>query len=269
MASTPVVEERGGLSLLVGAATSKGLVRDQNEDTLFTLNTVLSQEEDLQMIGLYVVSDGMGGYAGGEQASAMATRMAANWILREIYQPFLADVNQSTSRRPINEVLVEAFVAANGKIHELFPKGGATLTCAFVLGTNAYIAHVGDSRAYLVSRNSIRQITKDHSLVNRLIELGQITPEEARAHPQRNVLYRVVGRSGNLDVDTFLQSLPVNGSLLLCSDGLWGAVPEAEMLSIINVEASPQAACRRLVARANENGGEDNITAVLVQVRNG
>jgi protein phosphatase len=103
-------------------------------------------------------------------------------------------------------------------------------------------------------------------LVNRLIELGQITPEEAKTHPQRNVLYRALGRAGNLEVDTHLQSLPANSSLLLCSDGLWGTVPETDILSIIDMAPSPQAACNRLIALANENGGEDNITAVLIQV---
>jgi len=267
LSALPDVEESGSLSLLVGAATDKGLVRETNQDALFTLNAVLSQEQDLQTIGLYIVSDGMGGYENGEQASDMATRLVANWVLREIYEPFLLASGTSASRAPINQVLTEAIVAANAKIYETFPKGGTTLTCAFVLGTNAFIAHVGDSRAYLVSRNSIRQITQDHSLVNRLIELGQITPEEAKTHPQRNVLYRAVGRAGSLEVDTYLQSLPSSASLLLCCDGLWGMVPEADILSIVNAETSPQAACHRLIAKANENGGTDNITAVLVRVK--
>jgi serine/threonine protein phosphatase PrpC len=262
----PIGEEGKGLSLLIGAATDRGLVRDHNEDALFALNAVLSQEEDLLPTGLYIVADGMGGHTGGEQASALAVRLVANWILHEIYQPFLLDTGRSANRRPINEVLIEAFVAANGKIHETCPESGTTLTCAFILGTNAFIAHVGDSRAYLVSRNSIRQITKDHSLVNRLIELGQITPEEAQVHPQRSVLYRAVGRAGNLEVETYLQSLPSKSSLLLCSDGLWGMVPETDILSIINTEPSPQAACHHLIAKANETGGEDNITVVLIQV---
>ena len=143
------------------------------------------------------------------------------------------------------------------------------LTCALVLGTNAFLVHVGDSRAYILIKNTIRQITTDHSLVNRLIELGQITPQEAKLHPQRNVLYRALGLAGSLEVDTYLQSLPVHSSLLLCSDGLWQMVPQEAILFTVNSATSPQAACRQLIALANENGGEDNITAVLVQVRNG
>ena len=265
--SMPVGEESESLSILVGALTSQGLVRDHNQDSLFTLSAVLSQGQDLQPIGLYIVADGMGGQADGGKVSSLATRTVANWILREIYEPFLANSGKPSNLRPINDVLIEALVAANAQVQELYPKGGTTLTCAFVLGTNAFIAHVGDSRAYLVGRNSIRQITKDHSLVNRLVELGQITPEEAKTHPQRNVLYRAIGRSGSLEVDTHLQSLPANGSLLLCCDGMWGMVSDGDMLSIINSEPSPQAACHRLVTQANENGGEDNITVVLIQVR--
>jgi protein phosphatase len=125
---------------------------------------------------------------------------------------------------------------------------------------------VGDSRAYLIRRNTLSQVTTDHSLVKRLIEVGQITAQEAKTHPQRNVLYRALGRDGQLDVDTYLQSVPPNSSLLLCSDGLWGMVSEETMRSIVYTAPSPQVACRRLVARANKNGGEDNITAVLVQI---
>jgi serine/threonine protein phosphatase PrpC len=250
----------------MGALTDRGMVREHNEDTLFALNAVISQDEDLLPMCLYIVADGMGGHEGGQEASDLATRLVSGWVLDKIYRPFLINSESSANRQPINQVLTEALVFANAKLHERSPTGGTTLTCAFVLGTNAFLAHVGDSRAYLISRNTIRQITTDHSLVNRLIELGQITSEEAKTHPQRNVLYRALGRAGNLDVDTYLQSLPAKSSLLLCTDGLWGLVADSEILSIIDAAPSPQIACRRLIARANENGGQDNITAVLVQI---
>jgi len=262
----PIVEEKESLTIIVGAATDKGLVRDYNQDALFTLSAQVSQGQDLLPIGLYIVADGMGGEQDGDRASSLALRTVANWILHEIYEPFLT-LGTAAGLRPINEVLTEAIVTANSKVQEQLPHGGTTLTCAFLLGTNAFIAHVGDSRAYLISRNSIRQLTKDHSLVNRLIELGQLTPEEAKTHPQRNVLYRAVGRSGNLEVDTYLQSLPTGSSLLLCCDGLWSAVTDDEILAIVNDSASPQMICRRLIAQANDHGGEDNITVVLIQVK--
>jgi serine/threonine protein phosphatase PrpC len=132
---------------------------------------------------------------------------------------------------------------------------------------NVFVAQVGDSRAYLMDTERIDVITKDHSLVNRLIELGQITAEEAKTHPQRNVLYRAVGRNQDLEVDTGLQSLSVGSSLLLCSDGLWGALSQEVLMSVVNQAPSAQLACRRLVDQANECGGYDNITVIVVQVR--
>jgi serine/threonine protein phosphatase PrpC len=261
-------QENRSLFLDSGALTHKGRVRDHNEDAFISLSALVSQEEEPLPMGLYIVADGMGGHEGGEQASTLAVRSVANWVLEKIYRPLLADTIRSAGQQPINQVLTEAAIAANSRINQECPDGGTTLTCAFVVGTNAFIVNVGDSRAYLISRNTIRQITTDHSLVNRLIELGQITSEEARTHPQRHVLYRALGRSGNLEVDTFLQSLPLHSSLLLCSDGLWEMVSSEAILNVINGAPSPQAACRQLIALANENGGQDNITAILVQVRN-
>jgi len=260
-------KESKSLFLVVGAATDKGPVADHNEDALFTLNAALSQENDLLPLGLYIVADGISGKERGEAASSLAVRLVADWVLSKIYHPFLLDLAHSANQQPIHQVLREAIIAASGKIREVYADAGTTLTCAFVLGTNAFIAHVGDSRAYLLSKSTIRQLTTDHSLVNRLIELGQLTAEEAKTHPQRSVLYRALGRAGNLEIDTYLQSLPVSSSLLLCSDGLWQAVPQADILAIVNAAQSPQAACRQLAAQAKENDGEDNVTAILVQVR--
>jgi protein phosphatase len=234
---------------------------------LFTLSAALSQENDLLPLGLYIVADGISGKEQGAAASSLAVRLVADWVLSKIFHPFLLDLGHSANQQPIHQVLREAIIAANGRIHDAYANAGTTLTCAFVLGTNAFIAHVGDSRAYLVNKSTIRQLTTDHSLVNRLIELGQLTPEEAKTHPQRSVLYRALGRAGNLEIDTYLQSLPAHSSLLLCSDGLWQAVPQEAILAAINAASSPQAACRQLAAQAKENGGEDNITVILVQVK--
>jgi protein phosphatase len=260
-------KESRSLFPVVGAATDKGPVADHNEDALFTLSAAISQENDLLPLGLYIVADGISGKEQGAAASGLAVRLVADWVLSRVFHPFLLDLGHSANQQPIHQVLREAIIAANGKIHEAYANAGTTLTCAFVLGTNAFIAHVGDSRAYLINKSTIRQLTTDHSLVNRLIELGQLTPEEAKTHPQRSVLYRALGRAGNLEVDTYLQSLPVHSSLLLCSDGLWQAVPQESILAAVNAASSPQAACRQLAAQAEENGGEDNITVILVQVK--
>lgn len=255
-----------GVHLAIGALTDRGRVKASNQDSLFCLNGTLSQGEELLPMGLLVVADGLGEDEPGTRASALAVRAVADAILARIYRPFLLDIELSSNRPAIHQVLREATQEAHERILERCPGGKTTLTCAFVLGTNAFVAHVGDSRAYMIRQNTMSQITTDHSLVNRLIEVGQITAQEAMTHPQRNVLYRALGREGELQVDTYLQPVLPNSSLLLCSDGLWGMVSEEAIASIVHAAPSPQIACRQLVARANRNGGEDNITVVLVQI---
>lgn len=258
--------ERRGPWIEVGALTSRGSGPDPNEDALVALQLTVSQGEELLPICAGIVADGMGGHTGGQVASDVAVRVVGEWIANRVYRPYLSRPNAPAQRQPVSEVLTEAFVAAHSKVHEACPEGGTTLTCALVLGSNAFLAHVGDSRAYLISRNTIRQITTDHSLVSRLIGLGQITVQEALQHPQRNVLYRALGRPGNLEVDTHLQSLAAQSALLLCTDGLWSAITEDEMRSIVCAAPSPQLACDQLVDRAIEQGSDDNVTALLVQV---
>ena len=146
------------------------------------------------------------------------------------------------------------------------PGGGTTLTAALVLGEQVTIAHVGDSRAYFVYPDGRMQvITHDHSLVHQLVELGQLNEDEALSHPQRNVLYRAVGQSEPYrpDIDTY--QLPHPGSLMICSDGLWSVVAENQVFRIIKNAANPSIACHELVKAANDAGGPDNISVVLVQ----
>ena len=161
----------------------------------------------------------------------------------------------------------ELVMAANQAVHEQVQGGGTTLTCALILGNRAYLAHVGDSRAYLFADDRLRQITRDHSLVDRLVELGQITPGEAMHHPQRNVLYRAVGQGDQLEVDAYVELLPSSSQyrLLLCSDGLWGSIQDDQLTQVLRMAATPQEACDRLIEAANAGGGKDNITAVVVE----
>jgi protein phosphatase len=186
--------------------------------------------------------------------------------MHQVYLPFLRDEEKDSSHRPINEALVEALSEANLAIHEAVPEAGTTLTAALIIGTRAYIGHVGDSRAYLVTEKGLQQISQDHSHVARLIEVGQVTPEEAMTHPQRNLLYRALGQGGSMEVDTYFQLLPAGSQLLLCSDGLWGAVSEREMAAIIAAAPSPQIACRTLIEAAITHGGDDNITTILIAI---
>jgi serine/threonine protein phosphatase PrpC len=252
-----------GLSFSVGKGSHIGRKREHNEDAFFTLECTFKQNGEMMPFGLFIIADGMGGHQAGDVASALATRVVAHSLMRQVYLPFLRDEKDS-SRSPINEALIEALSDASLTVYEAVPEAGTTLTAALIVGTHAYIGHVGDSRAYLVTEKGLQQITQDHSLVARLIELGQATPEEAMTHPQRNILYRALGQGGSMEVDTYFQLLPAGSQLLLCSDGLWGAVPEREMAAIIAAAPSPQIACRRLIEGAITHGGDDNITAVLI-----
>jgi protein phosphatase len=154
---------------------------------------------------------------------------------------------------------------ANRAVIQSVGEGGTTLTVALVLNDQVVIGHVGDSRAYIIAQNTVEQLTRDHSLVRRLQELGQLSPAEAAVHPQRNVLYRAVGQGDGLEVDVHSHRLSPGMKILLCSDGLWGLVSDAQIAEIVKSSSTLQAACDRLVEAANEAGGPDNITAVLVE----
>jgi len=166
----------------------------------------------------------------------------------------------------LSEVMEQATASANSAVLKAVPDGGTTLTGALVLGEQVILAHVGDSRAYIVTAEGIEQVTRDHSLVQRLKELGQITADEAAIHPQRSVLYKAVGQSEGLEVDVISRRLAPGAILLLCSDGLWSLVGDQQIFQIIQKAASLQMAGEALVAAANSAGGPDNITAVLVQL---
>jgi protein phosphatase len=154
---------------------------------------------------------------------------------------------------------------ANALVQEAAPEGGTTLTAALVMGNNAYIAHVGDTRAYFITKDDIKQVTQDHSLAQRLKDIGQATPEQIAQ--VEHVLYRAIGQGSTIDVDTYIQHLPSGCSLLLCSDGLWKGINNDDTLKeVINTSTTPQEACERLVAIANDNGGEDNITGIIASM---
>ena len=250
--------------LTVAKISDIGQVRERNEDAYLAVDVTLHSDNELTPMGLYIVADGMGGHEKGEVASSLAAQVSAHQIMEDVFLPFLSGHKEDGPRRPINEALIQAIQAANLAVYQQVPDAGTTLTLALVFGHKAYVAHVGDSRAYLFNQKTLRQITQDHSLVARLVELGQATPEEALTHTHRNVLYRAVGQAGSLEVDTYLQPFPVGSCLLLCSDGLWGMVSDGEITDILTYATTPQTGLDKLAATANQNGGDDNITAVLV-----
>jgi serine/threonine protein phosphatase PrpC len=251
--------------LWVGYASDVGQVRDHNEDTAIIYQAVQLGDDASDMFGFFIVADGMGGHEAGEVASSLAARLVSRHILERIYLSYLSNKMSDASMAPPTEILRTAVQNANDQVHEQVPGAGTTLTCALVLGRRAFIAHVGDSRAYLLAHYDMHQLTHDHSYVGRLMELGELSPEEAAVHPQRHVLYRAIGQGDGLDIDTYHQPLPPGSRLLLCTDGLSGTVPEKEIGRIVASAVTPQAACDQLLKAAGDAGGPDNITAVLIE----
>ena len=252
--------------LIVGCAQSAGKQRDHNEDALFTLTTTLVNDYNDITFGLYIVADGMGGHQHGEVASSIAIRTMASSIVRKLYTPLLSP-KPNPPEESLLEIMQEGVQEAHRAITKQVPGGGTTLTAALILGNQMTIAHVGDSRAYLIENGSqIEALTRDHSLVNRLVELGQITTDEAAVHPQRNVLYRALGQGEPFDADINSIQMPESGYLLLCSDGLWSVVNESELQRLVKESSSPEEACQRMVEAANAAGGPDNISAILIRL---
>lgn len=254
------------IQLVVGSAQSNGRQRDHNEDTLFSLTAVLADGvRDLPM-GIFVIADGMGGHQMGEVASSAAARMMVDYLIKKLYSPILG-VDDEGMSESIQEVMENGVREAHRAVQRQAPGGGTTLTSALVLGEQVTMAHVGDSRAYFIYPDGrMKVITQDHSYVQRLIELGQITEKEAQNHPQRNVLYRALGQAEPFKPDINTYEFPHPGYLMICSDGLWGVVPENDIFRIINSNKNLSMACHQLVEAANAAGGPDNISVILVDL---
>ena len=257
------------LRLRVGRHTDVGMVRDLNEDSLLALELDRVHRSISKPIGLFVVADGMGGHAAGDIASGLAINTMAEKMATHLLVPQLTN-DKNTEAFDAQRWLADAVQSANTAVYTHRQRSrtnmGTTLVAALVIGDAAYIANVGDSRAYLITdAGEIHQITTDHSLVERLIALGQIKPDEARIHPQRNVIYRTIGDKTEAEIDFFVQKLNPGDSLLLCSDGLNGKVEDAEIWRLVSRSRSPQEACEQLVQAANDYGGDDNVTVIIVQ----
>ena len=246
-----------------GARSDLGRVRKNNEDC-FQIEPVLN---------LYVLSDGMGGEAHGEIASELAVQtvvthcqQAENSRTTPVFGEPLPDVSERTNR------LTSAIHLANRKVFEMAEsnpeqKGmGATIVAAWIDGQRLSLAHVGDSRAYLLRAGSLDQLTADHSLVAEKVRVGILTPQEADASELQSVLTRAVGTSADVQVDADEQMLLVGDSLLLCSDGLTRMVTDPEIASTLLTSTSAQEAADRLVALANEYGGVDNVSVIVLRV---
>jgi PPM family protein phosphatase len=252
--------------LVAASGQSVGKQRELNEDSLLALTSTLAGNSGSLPFGIYIVADGMGGHQYGEVASNAAIRIVAGHILRR-FQPYLFSLKPSPPDESLQEIMQAAVREANKIIQSEAPSSGTTLTAALVLGQQVTIAHIGDSRAYHVFPDGRSEVvTRDHSLVKRLEELGHISPAEAENYPHRNVLYRALGQGEILEADVFTVSFPQAGYLMLCSDGLWGVVADQDISKIIREAPSLQRACQNLVEAANAAGGPDNISVIIAQM---
>ena len=245
---------RGALD---GAMSDVGLIRQLNEDNWGWMR--LSDRARL-----YVVADGMGGHDGGEVASALAVQTICRVALEgEALAPDGDDA--------IEETLDRAFQSANNTIKDnAEAKGtdmGTTLVSCLVIDDRVgFVANVGDSRGYLFRDSALFQVTRDHSLVQKMVERGRLTAAEARNHPHSNILLRTVGTERDVEIDLFRVELQPGDRLLLCSDGLWGEVEDRDMEQILNTYSDPRIAARELVRAAHAGGGKDNVTLVLFSI---
>ncbi len=254
----------------VGRLSDVGMKREVDEDSLLTTEIIQFTQTGSQNLGLYAVADGMGGASAGELASRLATESLARVVTEKILTPYFA---KGPGEPDYGKLLVAAAEQANTDVfaerQRLNNNMGTTLVAALLVGTQAYIVNVGDSRAYLVAPDQIKKISKDHSLVQTFLDRGDITEAQVRTHPQRNFILRNVGDKPKVQVDLFQETVLPGQSLLLCCDGMWELVPDDDTLrQIIYSSASPQDAVRKLIDTANKNGGDDNITCVLVRVEN-
>jgi PPM family protein phosphatase len=252
--------------LIASCGQSVGKQRELNEDSLFALTATMAGNSGNLPFGLYIVADGMGGHQFGEVASNAAIRSVAGYVLKK-FHPYLFQINSEPMEESFQEIMQAAVREAQRSIQKEAPGSGTTLTAALIVGQQVTVAHVGDSRAYFIHQDGrVEPITRDHSLVKRLEELGHITPEEAANYPHRNVLYRALGQGEILDPDIFTLGFPQSAHLMICSDGLWGVITEQDLVRSINEAPTLQRACQNLVNAANTAGGPDNISVILAQL---
>ena len=243
----------------VGSLSDPGQVRELNEDYFGTPETMEISLDLVERRGrLYAVADGMGGHAAGEVAS----RQAISTLFKEYYASPSAE---------IIERMKEAIETANAEVHaqaslDRAKAGmGTTLVAAVLEGDDLYVANVGDSRAYLVREKSIEQITRDHSWVNEQVQAGVITEQEAREHLYRNIITRSLGTKPDVDIDFFQRKVQPGDVLVLCCDGLSNEVEDDEIARIVSA-TDPQEAAQALIDLANQRGGPDNITTIVVKI---
>src|SRR2546426_9453923 len=262
------------IKIEVFAKTDRGRTRDHNEDRFLvadltrraaSLQPAVREHEVGERGTLFVVADGMGGAAAGELASEMATDTIYDQMVK-----MWGGEREATPQRFAHR-LKEAVEVANGHIHayaKAHPEVrgmGTTTTAVGVLGDHVYVSQVGDSRAYLIRNGQGVQLTKDQSLMQRLVEAGELTEEEAAHSERRNIILQALGPDAKVKVDLTYQEIRRGDVLVLCSDGLSGQVKKEEIAEVVSRASDLAQACDRLIALANERGGPDNITVIMAR----
>ena len=248
------------MAIRAAGMTDVGCVRKHNEDSF------LASPE----LGLFVVADGLGGHAAGEVASRIVVERVAQFVQETTEKDRTWPLEYDTTLSFDGNRLKVALLLSDSAITDDIRKNperetmGSTVVACLVSGRRVTLAHVGDSRAYVLTPEEIRQVTRDHSWVAEQVANGILTPSEARVHPFRNVITQALGNGGDLEVEVQEFDLGNSDRLLLCSDGLSGMVGDAQIWDIVNQSLDPQAAVEALISTARDHGGEDNITAVIV-----
>ncbi|TMD02169.1 MAG: zinc-ribbon domain-containing protein [Chloroflexi bacterium] len=266
-----------GVHLLAASDSDAGDVRrsEPNEDSTLALELQRVHESQAFPVGVFIVADGLGGHDNGQEASRMAINIIAERMVRDLLAAPLAsekagETVEEASEDSLAALLQSTIEDANAAICQVNQRDktdmGSTITGFMVVGDFAYILNVGDSRTYMVRAGQIYQLTTDHSLVGQLVAGGLIQPDDVYTHPQRSQIFRSLGDKPNVQVDIFKQQLHPGDILLSCSDGLWEMVRNPQIESILNNAPDPQTACTQLLETANTNGGEDNVSAVVVFV---
>lgn len=278
-----LLEAHSPLSVRSFGLTDIGKVRTTNQDQFLVAvllkalqveHTSLPQrriQHSPDRSHLFVVADGMGGHAGGEQASALAIDSVETFILKSFkWFAEFKEPEQDQVLRDFQTALAEANARVLAEAND-WPElsgMGTTLTLAYSLNDKLFIAHVGDTRCYLCRQGTLYRLTRDHTLVEEMIRNGTVAIEDAAKHHLRHVITNVVGgTSANLKVEVHKLELGAGDRVLLCSDGLTGMLTDDEINQILHAEEEPDEACRQLVARANAAGGRDNITVVVADFR--
>ena len=248
------------MRVVAAGQTEVGCVRKHNED-----NFLIEPE-----LGLFVVADGLGGHAAGEVASQIVVEKIGQFITHTVERDrtwpveYEVDLPYDGNRLKAALLLADQGIINDIRSNPERESMGSTVVACLVAGDKVTLVHVGDSRAYVLNASGIRQVTRDHSWVAEQVASGILTPEEARRHPFRNVITQALGNGGELDVAVQELQLHESDRILLCSDGLSGMIQDKEIWEIVQHSLDVEEATTRLIAKALDNGGEDNITVVLV-----